>query len=265
VKNPDKTALLHAMGCVSDLEIASFVGKLQIDNFPGLTELDAEALRASSADQDAKAKRFELISAVRSGRHVEISADATTFRQRSKPNRRYLRLAEDQLEAGASTWRGLPFLFDHVTWRMDAQKGTILSSKAVQESTNVWSFVQQLHIVDPEAVIMALDGRLTKFSIGWFPTGPVLCSVHGCDVRKNDSCSCWPGDQVSLDGKATKTVEYIFTAYSGKETSGVVIPAVQDTSIEDVRAALAAEIGIPTTRTRIRIPSRSRTTTRRIV
>lgn len=50
-----------------------------------------------------------------------------------------------------------------------------------------------------------------------------------------------------LSGKP-KTVEWEFSDYEGKETSNVVIPAVKDTDIESIRAALSAELGLhPTT------------------
>jgi len=55
---------------------------------------------------------------------------------------------------------------------------------------------------------------------------------------------CWPGETVSVDGKP-QIVEYEFTVWAGKETSGVNIPAVAFTNIEDIRAALAAELQLP--------------------
>lgn len=233
----------------SDFEVAAFFGKIEIDGFKGLTELDASSLKSDSPDADAKAHRFELITAVRSGRHVELSTEAQTFKQSKDPNRRYLRLGEDKLEARAPSWKGQPYLTDHNTWSMSASKGSILSSKAIQESKNVTTFQQKLHVVKPDAVIGVLDGTFNKFSIGWWAAGMVTCSVHGTDVAALDGCNCWPGDKVMLNGKE-HTVEYVFSDYRGKETSSVVIPAVQDTSVGDVRAALAAELGINRTRPR---------------
>jgi hypothetical protein len=241
--------LSRIVGCRSDFEIGSLLGQIQIDGFAGLTELSAESLKADSPDPDAKAKRFELITAIRGGKHVELSTAAYTFRQRKTPNRRGLRLAADKLESRAGTWKGLPFLTDHDTYSMTASKGTILSSKLVQESASVAAFEQVLHVVKPETVIGVLDGTVCKFSIGWFPIGPVLCTLHNVDVRSSGSCSCWPLMSVVVDGK-TRIAEYEFSDYEGKETSTVVVPAVKDTSISDVRAALAAELDIHPTRTR---------------
>jgi hypothetical protein len=227
----------------SDMEIGSILG-IEIDGYRGLTRLDATALDPMSKNADASAHIAEMITAVRGGKHMTLQVSAITFRQRPSPNRRFLRLADDKLADRAGSWKGLPFLVDHTTYRMDAAKGTILSSKYVQESAKVGAFEQSLHVVKPDAVIGFLDGTYKKFSIGWFALGPVMCSVHGCDVSAADSCYCWPGETVMIDGKP-KVVEYGFTDYEGKEVSAVVVPAVRDTDVSEIRAALAAELHLP--------------------
>lgn len=242
MKLEDET--LRMSGCRSDFEIAEFLGQIQIDGFKGLTAFDASMLSLDAQTADTKAQRAELITAVRGGKHMELSVTALTFRQRKAPNRRYLRLAADKLADRAPTWKGMPFLVDHNTGSMSASKGTILSSKLVQESTNVAAFEQVLHVVKPEAVIGFLDGTYRKFSIGWFALGPVMCSAHQVDVRASDSCYCYPGDTVMIDGKP-EIVQYEFTDYEGEEVSAVVVPAVRDTSVEEVRAALTAELHLP--------------------
>lgn len=241
-KETDQVSQLY-----SDLVIDGFTGKIEIDGHRGLTELDASVLKAGSPDADAKAHRFELISVVKAGKHVELAVTAQTFAQTKKPNRRYLRLGDDNLSARAPSWKGQPYLTDHNTWSMSASKGTILSSKAVEIDGGM-AFEQKLHAVKSDAVIGILDGTFNKFSIGWWPDGPILCSVHGCDVMKADGCNCWPGDKVTMSDGRERVVEFVFTNFKGKETSSVVIPAVQDTHVGDVRAALAAELNIPRTR-----------------
>jgi hypothetical protein len=126
---------------------------------------------------------------------------------------------------------------------MKAAMGTIVSSKAVAIDGGT-AFEQKLNAVKSDAVIGILDGTFNKFSVGWWPLGPILCSVHGCDIMKLDGCNCWPGDKVKLDDGRERTVEFIFTKVGGKETSSIVIPAVQDTHVDEVRAALAAELQI---------------------
>lgn len=237
---PDEIGRIASL-LTSDLIVADYLGDIEIDGYKGLTKLDASALKAD-APADAKAQRFDLITAAKAGKHIELQVVAQTFAQTKKHNRRYLRLADDHLEAAAPTWKGQPYLKDHTTWAMSSQMGTLISSKAEPISGGM-AFMQKLHATATESVIGILDGRWGKFSIGWFYEGPILCSVHDCDILKGDSCGCWPGDKVMLDGRE-RVVEFVFTKYSGKETSSVVIPAVQDTHVGDVKAALAAELGI---------------------
>ncbi|HEX6022547.1 MAG TPA: hypothetical protein VFZ00_11170 [Solirubrobacter sp.] len=225
----------------SDLEIVSVLGDVQIDGLGGLKTLPAAAFALDGGDADMKAQRGEMITAIRGGKHAELSVNAITWRQRPAPNRRYLRLATDKLADRAGSWKGKPLLIDHATYTVKSAMGTILSSKLLEESAKVAAFEQQLSVVKPDAVIGFLDGTMRTFSIGWYALGPVMCSVHGLDVTGPDSCCCWPGETVTLDGKS-KIVEYEFSDYEGKETSIVVSPAVRDTSVEGIRAALSAEL-----------------------
>lgn len=236
---------------VSDLVVSDWLGDIEVDGFKGVTKLSTAALRAN--DTDAQAQRFELLNHVKAGKHLELQVAAQTFAQTKKPNRRYLRLAEDKLEARAPSWRGQPYLKDHNTWSMSSQMGTLTTSKA-EAIDGGMTFQQKLNATATESVIGILDGRWTKFSIGWWPKGPVLCSVHNCDVAKLDGCNCWPGDKVTMTDGRERIVEFIFTDFQGKETSSVVIPAVQDTHVDEVRAALAAELGMVARRTLVGPP-----------
>ncbi len=231
----------------SDLIVVDFLGDIEIDGHAGLTKLDAAALKGDSPDADAKAHRFELISAIRGGKHVELGVTAQTFEQTAKANRRFLRLADDKLATRAPSWKGQPYLTDHNTYSIKSSQGMIMSSKAIEVPGGM-AFEQKLNAVTVDATIGILNGTFNKFSIGWWPSGPVLCSAHGCDISARDSCNCWPGDEVTLEGNKKKIVEFVFTDFRGKETSTVVLPAVQNTSISDVRAALAAELNITRTR-----------------
>lgn len=233
----------------SDLEIVSVLGDVHIDGLGGLRTLPAAAFALDGGDADMKAQRGELITAIRGGKHAELSVNAVTWRQRPTPNRRYLRLATDKLADRAGSWKGKPLLIDHATYTVKSAMGTILSSKLLEESAKVAAFEQSLHVVKPDAVIGFLDGTMRTFSIGWYALGPVMCSVHGLDVTGPDSCYCWPGDTVMVDGEK-KVVQYEFSDYEGKETSIVVSPAVRDTSVEGIRAALSAELHLHPARPR---------------
>lgn len=226
----------QAIGCRSDVELGEIVA-LTVIGGPG----GGCTLRASRVD-DAEKKRA-LITAVRGGEHVELKLTARTFRQKlGKPNRRFLRFTPEALANVAKTSTGMPFLLDHNTWEQKARIGTILSAELVEQGDGWTVLKQELEVVKPDAVISVLDGTLDQFSIGWIPTGPVLCSVHRTDVRSWDKRCCWPGDKLEVDGAPT-TVEWEFQSAEHIETSGVNVPAVKGTKIEDIRTALAAEVG----------------------
>jgi hypothetical protein len=195
--------------------------------------------------EDSNAHRLELIQAVRDGKHLELMVKrARTYRQsKGYKNRNFLRFAADKLESIAPTFAGQPFLVNHDTYEQDSRKGTILSADSEVDGRGMTSFFMSFAVVKPDAVISVLDGTIDRFSIGWFRTGAVRCSVHGCDILSKDSCYCWPGETVEVDGKQ-QIVEYEYQDASGKELSAVNVPAVTGTRIEEYRAALSAELGL---------------------
>jgi hypothetical protein len=179
--------------------------------------------------------RTELLKAVRAGEFAgPLLVDARTFVQRPTPNRNFSRFKAGTLRAGAKTFAGQVVLLNHDQRNQQSRIGTIVKSQAVKESDEV-SFMQTLSIVKPHAMESVLDGTIDRFSIGWFPTGTVECSVHKQPMFGAGACPCWPGD--SVDGKA---VEAVFTSWEGIEVSAVNVPAVVGTGIEGIRAALTA-------------------------
>lgn len=209
----------------------------------------AKELKAGGSE-DTNAHRLETIQALRDGKHLELVVKrALAYRQtKNTRNRRGLRFSAGQLDTAAPTWRNTPFLVDHNTHEQSARKGTILSSEMALDAKGAQAFYMSFSLVKPEAAISLLDGTIDRFSIGWFSTGPVLCTVHGCDVTSKDSCYCWPLDAVEVDGK-TQIAEYEYQSIEGKELSAVNVPAVKGTKIEDYRAALSAELHLHPTRT----------------
>lgn len=224
------------IGCRSDdlrLELAADIGVIGWSG--GAT------LKASADDAE---KRRALISDIRGGKHVELEMVARTFRQKAGVmNKRFLRIADDDLARFAKTFAGNPALVDHNTHEQSARIGTILSSEAEHHGGTGWSsLLQTVRVVKPEAAISVLDGTIDRFSIGWHHgAGDVLCTVHRTSVLSSRSCHCWPGDRVQVDG-AEKIVEYEFQSAEGVEVSAVNSPAVKGTKIEDIRAALAYEL-----------------------
>lgn len=227
----------RVIGCRSELELYVPAGELIFAGGPG----GGGTLKADRA-LDAE-KRRELIKSVRGGEHVELTVRARTFRQRDgSPNKNFLRFRTEKLGAIAKTFAGVPLLLNHDKWDQRARMGTISASEAVEEAGGWTSFYQTLQVVKPEGVISVLDGTLDRFSIAWSGLGPVLCTVHKTDLRSRNRCSCWPGDRVAVDGKELIT-EYEFQNAEGTETSGVNTPAASGTRIDDVRQALALELG----------------------
>jgi hypothetical protein len=226
--------MTRILGCRSPVEVTA------LDDLAVI--VGGGALKASTA-LDADDRR-ELIKKSRAGEHIELTLRARTFRQKDgAPNKSYLRLNPAKLSSIAESFAGKPVLLDHRSWSQEARVGTILDSRAEAQGHGWIAFLQTLQVVKPEAVISVLDGTLDRFSIGWSRLGAVMCTAHKVDVTKRGACGCWPGDRVEVDG-VKHTVEFEFSDAEGTETSGVNTPAVSGTRIEDVRAALSAEIGL---------------------
>lgn len=231
--------------------ILSFLSDIEIyGRFGASTQPVTRELKAG-ANEDGNAHRLEMIQQLKSGTHLEIVVKrALTFRQpKGKRNRNSLRFQVDELAPSAPTWKGQPFLVDHNAHEQVARKGTILTSEFAEDAKGAPAFFMGFSVVKEDAAISVLDGTIDRFSIGWFSIGPVLCTAHGVDVRGPDSCYCWPGDKVLVDGKE-KIVEYEYQKFAGKELSAVNVPAVVGTRIEQFHEALTAELGLPPRTTR---------------
>lgn len=202
--------------------------------------------------------RRRMLKAVRQGEVVELTIDATVFRQsktprplpfekRSEANHKHAYFAPEELAAFARSFRGKLFLRDHNRGDLSYVGGEILSSE-LDTSDPQWAVIRQrLRAVKPWAVEAALDGTLRTFSIGWDPKqrgfrgfrASALCSVCG-DSMFSEKCSHYPGDDVKFDGGKTRViVEMQWRGVIGAETSGVAFAAVAETSVDEVRAALS--------------------------
>lgn len=197
---------------------------------------EGDAMTELRAGVEGAPTRAELLRQVRAGEFQgPLVVEATTFIQRATPNRNYARLARGTLRTGARSFVGQVVLLDHDQRSQQARIGTIIDSKAAKDDEGNVTFVMKLSIVKLHAIESVLDGTIDRFSIGWFPTGPVVCSVHEQPLWGADCCPCWPGQTVN-----GKTVEAVFTAWDGIEVSAVNVPAVVGTGIDQIRAALSA-------------------------
>jgi hypothetical protein len=198
--------------------------------------------RAGSADALSAAELSALLADVRGnpGSTVRLAVDATTYLQGAEPNHNFIRFREGSMRALARSFVGRPFLRDHNTHDFTARGGTITASELVEAGDGTRAIRQTIELVKPWAVEAALDGTLDRFSIGWRATGPVTCTV--CDAPYLHGY--WPTCEHRLGEtyevrKVSRLAEAEFSASEGVEVSGVSVPAVENTSIDAIRAALA--------------------------
>lgn len=207
----------------------------------GLGEL--VQLRASAGGVDLTAEaRAELLAKAVAREAVSVIGEFLAFEQLpGKANRKFVRFRDGALAAIGRTGRGKPFLRDHDQWDVRARGGTILESDTIKVGEGHYEIRQSVEITEPEAVERALRGLMSSVSIGWVPTGPVLCSACGTEVLRG-GCYHWPGDKLRLEGGTeTVRIEWIYTAAELVETSEVSVPAVPGAALERIKASLAVD------------------------
>ena len=167
-----------------------------------------------------------LREAWKAGALDELSFDAAVFVE--GPNSNHFRFRADDLPAFGSSFAGQPFLRDHNTREIDARDGTIEESRF-----NGREFVQRVRLTTERGVGDFVQGRIDRFSIGWYYDA-ITCSVCEQDWLSS-ACSHWPGRtyEVRDEGgkRTTARCELIFEHPRGKETSAVNAPAVQGTGL----------------------------------
>lgn len=206
--------------------------------FPALT-LRAAVGENGSVVALSAGQRSELLRAVRAGEFQgPLLVEAITYVQRPTPNRNATRFAANTLRKGARSFRGQVVLVDHNQREQRARIGTIVDSVFEDVGDDTVQFRQTLSIAKLDAIESVLDGTIDRFSIGWFPTGRIDCSLHKGPMFGPGCCQCWPGDVVEVDG-VDVVVQAVFTAWEGIEVSAVNVPAVVGTGIEAVRSALS--------------------------
>lgn len=214
-------------------------------------ENPALVLRANGAAVTGEA-RDEMLRRCAAGDYVELELDVLAFEQRpGVSNRNYVRFRDGGMLAMGRTGVGTPFLRDHDQWDAMARGGTVVASTAEKRGEGDYAIRQTVKLTAPWAVELALRGLLTTLSIGWRPTGPVLCTVCNANFFR---CSHMPGQRYTEradesapggrtfvpDPTGTLVCECLYTAAELVETSGVNVPAVPSAQIEAIRASLAA-------------------------
>jgi phage major head subunit gpT-like protein len=198
-----------------------------------------------------EAKRAELLTALKAGEPVELEVELLAYEQKTgEPNRKFLRFRDGSMVKLARTGKGTPFLRDHEQWNSLAVAGEIIASTPEKLGDGHYVIKQTVKLSADWAVKIALEGNLKAVSIGWNPTGPILCSVHNAPVWSKPECYCWPGQRFAEqdgEGGAKRlvrkadgpiTVEFIYTEAELVETSMVPIGGVRTAHAEEIRASL---------------------------
>lgn len=214
------------------------------------------AVRLGGGGEITEQRRNELLAKLAAHEYVELEIDLLAFEQKSgERNRNFIRFRDESLRALGTSGKGTPFLRDHEQRDLGARGGTITRSKTESPVAGHYELRQTARVTAPWAVDALLRGNLDRFSIGWHPTGDVVCSVHDQPVFtciKGKCCYCFPGDRlkkvVGEDGverlryasDGDLVAEWIYTKAELVETSAVSVPAVPSAQIEGIRASVAA-------------------------
>lgn len=210
----------------------------------------ALTLRSNDAEV-TPAMRDALLAKCAACEYVELDVDVLAYEQDAGVrNRNNVRFRDGALMQLGRSGKDKPFLRDHDQYDVNSRAGTILASSTDKRDEGSYSIKMTVRLTAPWAVALALRGLLSTVSIGWQPTGPIMCSA--CDAPRFTKCYHFPGDTLKettdSDGNTIRVrdragsivVEWIFTAAELVECSVVSVPAVPGAQIEGIRASLAA-------------------------
>jgi len=185
----------------------------------------------------SREQRLDMLERLHAGEVVELDVGFRAFQQTDGlPNKNFLRFKSGMLRKFAASFVGMPVLRDHDQHSIEARAGTVTDSELIRLSDGTIAIDMMGRFSAPWAVEAVLYGTLDRFSIGWdYPSlSSINCSVCKCPVLTK--CEHLPGDELENGVR----VEFVFTAATGVEVSGVSVPAVAGTGISEIRAALSA-------------------------
>lgn len=211
-----------------------------------ITETAIE-LRASetAAEKLTPAQVDELLAKAVARERVEVVIDLLAWEQGKRdaagnviPNRNRVRFRDGAMMALGRSGKGTPYLRDHDKWSMAAVGGQVIESKTVKvDDAGHYEIRQRVSVTEPTAVERVLRGLTRHVSIGWRPTGPILCTA--CDAEVLTECWHFPGDTATVDGQEVE-VWWEYQDAELVETSEVPVPAVPTAGLEAIRSAFAA-------------------------
>lgn len=200
------------------------------------------------------ALRDEMLAKCAAGDYVELELELLAYEQKAdEHNRNFVRFRDGAMMSLGRSGVGTPFLRDHEQQDSLAVGGTVIASVTEKRADGDYAIRQTVQLTAPWAVELALRKLMRGVSIGWRPTGPVLCSE--CSAEIFSKCYHLPGDRLTEitddEGRKRKqrasdgelVVEWVFTSAELVETSNVPIPGVATAGIEAVRASLSASPG----------------------
>lgn len=162
--------------------------------------------------------RAEILPKIESGELEYLDVKIKAYR--TGVNRNFLKFRDGDMPVFSKSFEGQPFQRDH-DLSVDARDGTILESGMEGE----W-MLQTLRITTRRGMTDLVEGRIDRFSIGWF-YDMIECSVCGLNWLE---CTHTPGNKYTVSG-VSKLCELIFLNPKGKEVSSCIANAVEGTSV----------------------------------
>lgn len=189
----------------------------------------------------------ELLGAAVRRERVELEVDLLAFEQGARDaagervrNRNGVRFRDGAMLRLGRSGKGKPYLRDHRQGDSTAVGGRIVSSETVRVDDQGHAQIKMTVLAtEPAAVERLLRGLVFAVSIGWHPTGPVICTA--CKTEILTECWHWPLDVVKA-GDVEHVVEWEYTEAELIEVSECPVPAVPTAGIEGIRAALSAAL-----------------------
>ncbi len=190
----------------------------------------------------APARRRQLLEEFRAGTLTELEFEAVVFRQGGK-NRNPVAFRDEDLPAFAASFEGQPFLRNHDVADIASRDGTIVASRMAPDPVRGPDMVQTIRLTSQRGIRDFLEGRIDRFSIGWY-FDEVQCNICGGDWLH---CPHTPGKQYAgRTGAEAITCKLIFIRPAGKETSAVNAPAVDSTRVLTQLSAYKEQISTMT-------------------
>ena len=167
--------------------------------------------------------RAELRKQQAAGELAELEFEAVVFRAQY-PNWNYVRFRDEEMEAFAASFVGVPFLRNHDMQDIAARDGIVTACS--MDGPDRTEMHARVKLTTEEGIRDFLAGRIDRFSISWFKRGESLCSVCGQDVF-DAKCPHVPGRTYA----GTTVCEMVQVEPIGREISAVNVPASAGTHV----------------------------------